>query len=279
MSLLHKRFERTFGVWLVLLAVMMWCGETSAVAAQLQLTWTDNSNNEDGFKIERGPATAGPFAQIATILANTTSYTDSGLADATTFCYRVRAFNSTGDSTYTNVVCATTTATLTVAKTGNGTITSSPAGISCGSDCSESYASGAAVTLTATAAAGSSFTGWSDACTGSATCTVTMNAAKSVTATFALQTFALTANKSGSGSGTITSSPAGISCGSDCSESYASGAAVTLTATAAAGSSFTGWSGACTGSATCTVTMNAAKSVTATFSQALPAPPSSLTIM
>jgi hypothetical protein len=161
---------------------MIWCGETSA--AQFQLTWQDNSNNEDGFKIERGSTTTGPFAQIGTVVANTTSYTDSGLADATTFCYRVRAFNSTGDSTYSNIVCGTTTATLTVAKTGNGTITSSPAGIDCGTDCAESYAGGASVTLTATAAAGSTFTGWSGACTGTGTCTVTMNAVKSVTATF-----------------------------------------------------------------------------------------------
>jgi hypothetical protein len=277
MSLLHKLLKRGSGGCAVLLAVMICYGETSA--AQFTLSWADNSNNEDGFKIERGPATTGPFTQIGTVPPNAASYTDSGLAEATTFCYRVRAFNATGDSGYTNVVCATTTATLTVAKSGNGTVTSSPAGIDCGADCAESYASSAAVTLTATAAAGSTFTGWSGACTGTAACTVTMNAAKSVTATFALQTFALTTNTSGTGSGTITSSPAGINCGGDCSESYASGAAVTLTATAAAGSTFTGWSGACTGTATCTVTMNAAKSVTATFTRAIPQAPSSLTIM
>jgi Divergent InlB B-repeat domain len=182
MSVLHKLLERGFGVCAVLLAVMIWYGETSA--AQFTLSWADNSNNEDGFKIERGPATTGPFTQIGTVLPSITSYTDSGLADATTFCYRVRAFNAAGDSGYTNVVCATTTATLTVAKNGNGNVTSSPVGINCGADCSESYASGAAVTLTATAAGGSTFTGWSGACTGTATCAVTMNAAKSVTATF-----------------------------------------------------------------------------------------------
>ena len=182
MSLLHKVLKHGFGVCTVLLAVMICYGETSA--AQFTLSWADNSNNEDGFKIERGPATTGPFTQIGTVPPNAASYTDSGLAEATTFCYRVRAFNATGDSGYTNVVCATTTATLTVAKSGNGTVTSSLAGINCGGDCSESYASGAAVTLTATAAAGSTFTGWSGACTGTATCTVTMNAAKSVTATF-----------------------------------------------------------------------------------------------
>ena len=97
-----------------------------AAPGSSNLSWADNSNNEDGFKIERGPSTTGPFTQIGTVLSDTKSYTDSGLADATTFCYRVRAFNASGDSGYTNVVCATTTATLTVAGSGNGTVTSSP---------------------------------------------------------------------------------------------------------------------------------------------------------
>jgi hypothetical protein len=68
-----------------------------------------------------------------------------------------------------------------------------------------------------------------------------------------------------SGSGTVTSSPAGINCGSACSASYASGASVTLTATPAAGHTFTGWSGACSGTASCTVSMTAARSATAAF--------------
>jgi peptidoglycan/xylan/chitin deacetylase (PgdA/CDA1 family) len=78
-------------------------------------------------------------------------------------------------------------------------------------------------------------------------------------------TYALTVTKSGTGSGTVTSSTGGINCGATCSASYTSGAAVTLTAAAASGSTFGGWSGACTGTGTCTVTMTAARSVTATF--------------
>jgi len=155
-------------------------------ASQLQLSWVDNSTDEDGFKIERGPATAGPFTQIGTTGSNVGSYTDSGLGDATNFCYRVRAYNAAGDSGYNNVACGTTTATMTLAKagTGSGTVTSSPAGITCGATCSFGFTSGASVTLTATAAVGSTFTGWSGACTGTGSCIVTMSAAKSVTATF-----------------------------------------------------------------------------------------------
>jgi len=85
-------------------------------------------------------------------------------------------------------------------------------------------------------------------------------------------TYALTVSKSGTGSGTVTSSPAGINCGADCTENYTSGTIVTLTATATAGSDFAGWSGACSGTGSCLVTMAEAKSVTATFN--LSAPPS-----
>ncbi len=75
----------------------------------------------------------------------------------------------------------------------------------------------------------------------------------------------LTVTKAGAGSGTVTSSPSGIDCGSTCSANYSSGASVMLTAAAGSGSTFAGWSGACSGTAGCTVSMTAARSVTATF--------------
>jgi hypothetical protein len=78
-------------------------------------------------------------------------------------------------------------------------------------------------------------------------------------------TYALSTVTMGSGTGTVTSSPSGISCGSSCSSSFAANTAVTLTASPAAGSTFAGWSGSCSGTGGCTVTMSGAKSVTATF--------------
>ena len=78
-------------------------------------------------------------------------------------------------------------------------------------------------------------------------------------ATSSTSTCALTVNKAGSGSGTVTGS--GISCGTTCSATYASGTLVTLTAAAASGSTFSGWSGACGGTATCAVTMSAAQAI------------------
>ena len=74
--------------------------------------------------------------------------------------------------------------TVTVHDQGTGTVTSSPAGIDCGADCTESYTQNTVVTLTATPASGYVFVGWSDACTGTGNCSVTMETAKSVTATF-----------------------------------------------------------------------------------------------
>jgi hypothetical protein len=75
----------------------------------------------------------------------------------------------------------------------------------------------------------------------------------------------LSVAKSGSGSGTVSSTPGGINCGATCSQSVTTGTALTLTATSAAGSTFAGWSGACSGTGTCAVTVNAATTVTATF--------------
>lgn len=76
----------------------------------------------------------------------------------------------------------------------------------------------------------------------------------------------LTTSRAGNGSGTITSSPAGIDCGAVCTGSFSAGSTVSLNAAAASGSTFVGWSGACSGTGTsCTITMDAAKTVTATF--------------
>ena len=155
------------------------------------------------------------------------------------------------------------TFTVTPAGTGTGTVTSSPAGINCGGSCTNGFALGTTVTLTATPGALSTFAGWSGACTGTGSCIVAVDGAKSVTATFTLQTFSLTVSKAGTGTGTVTSSPAGISCGGTCGASFNGG--TTLTATPDANSGFTGWSGACAGTGSCMVTMDAAKAVTATF--------------
>ena len=147
---------------------------------------------------------------------------------------------------------------------------SSPEGIDCGADCTEAFGSGVVVTLTASPSQGSIFVEWKGACTGvSSTCQITLNAAQSVTATFSpipANSYVLTVWKSGSGSGTVTSSPAGIDCGGTCSKEFGSETVVTLTATASGGSVFVQWSGACSGTERdCQVTMGTHRLVMAEF--------------
>jgi hypothetical protein len=79
-------------------------GESSG----LTLSWKANSADEIGFKIERKTGTTGTFGEIAAVGASITSYVDFALANGMTYCYRVRAYNSVGDSNYSNEACATT---------------------------------------------------------------------------------------------------------------------------------------------------------------------------
>ena len=154
--------------------------------------------------------------------------------------------------------------TLTVSVSGNGSVTSNPSGINCGSSCAASYASDTQVTLTATPSSGNSFSGWGGACSGSSsTCTVAMSQAQNVSASFVAN---VTLSVTVSGNGSVSSNPSGISCGGTCSASYASGTAVTLTATPSSGATFSGWGGACAGtSTTCTLTLSQTQSVSASF--------------
>jgi hypothetical protein len=292
-------------------------------------------------------ATAYSWSSNAGFGSSTPSGTVSPLATTT---YTVTGSNAAGPG---NTASATVTVqadyNLSVSKsgTGSGVVTTAFGIINCGTKCSGDYSNDTIVTLTATPAAGSTFTGWSGDCVGTGVCNVTMNAAKSVTATFsqgsspsctltatpasifvgdaslltvscnpaatayswssnagfgsstssgtvspsATATYTVTGSnaagpgntasatvtvqvdynlsvaKSGTGSGTVTSSSGNINCGSICNASINSGTLLTLTATPATGSTFTGWSGDCVGTGVCNVTMNAAKSVTATFSQ------------
>lgn len=160
--------------------------------------------------------------------------------------------------------------TLTVTKPGNGagTVASTPTGIQCGATCNASYSHGAMVTLTATPSTGSDFTGWDGACTGTGDCVVTMDQVRSVSATFTLRQYTLTVTRNGTGTGTVSSTPAGVTCGASgpCTGTFNHGTVVQLVGNPAASSDFTMWmGGGCSGNGTCNVTMTAATTVPAYF--------------
>ena len=146
---------------------------------------------------------------------------------------------------------------------GTGTISSSPSGIDCGVTCALDFTPTSLLTVTAIPATGSTFAGWSGACSGTGACSVTMDAAKYVNANFGA-TRALATATSGTGTGTVTCD------GGTCASSYADGTDVTLHATPDAGSYFDGWTGDCSGVGDCTVSMTGPKIAVAVFN-AIPA--------
>ena len=171
--------------------------------------------------------------------------------------------------------------TVTTAGVGNGTVTSAPAAITCtrtngvqSGTCAAAFNHGTQVTLTPVAQTGTSlFAGWSGGgCTGTAPCTVTMDQARTVTATFNLIQRTLTITGAGNGQGSIVLNELDASCTivagnatGTCTPSLAHGSQLTLIAGPSEGSSFVGWSGACTGTGACVLTMDQNRAVTATF--------------
>lgn len=149
---------------------------------------------------------------------------------------------------------------------GTGSITSTPAGISCPGTCTATFDSGTDVSLTPKPAANYIFAGWTGACSGTASCSVIMTSAQTVGANFSTSSYPLTVTAPASGTGTISSTPAGINCPGSCTANFNSGTTVTLTATPAANYTFAGWTGGCSGIASCSLDMKGAETVGANFS-------------
>lgn len=148
---------------------------------------------------------------------------------------------------------------------GTGSVTSTPPGIDCPTTCSAAFPQSTQVKLSAAPEKNYFFDGWSGACSGTALCTVSMTGTEKVSATFDPGEV-LTVSITGTGAGNVTSTPSGISCPAICSFTFPPNTAVTLSETPDSNDAFLSWAGACTGSANCSVTLDASMSITANFS-------------
>jgi hypothetical protein len=158
---------------------------TATSGTAIGLSWSPSSDDRGvvGYRLYRNGATHRDTAA--------TSVNDTGLTPETRYCYQVLAYDAANNQSGLGAeACATTQVsstdvTLTVTKAGTGSGTVTGPGISCGTDCSETVASGTSIELTAAAASGSTFASWSGCDTPSgATCTMSMTASKTVTASF-----------------------------------------------------------------------------------------------
>jgi YVTN family beta-propeller protein len=254
----------------------------TATAGNAQATVSFGAAAENGSTISAYTVTASPGG--TTVGGPASPITVTGLTNGTVYSFTVTATNSAGvgpASLPSNFVVPKTVPSApssVSAMGGNGQATftfSSPASNGGG------FISSYAVTCNpgAISASGSSppivvmglTNGTPYSCTVKATNEVGEGAASTpVSVTPTSVQYLLTVAKTGSGGGAVTSSPAGIDCGSLCIGAFAAGANVTLTPTPAAGSNFAGWSGACSGTGGCTVTMSASTSVLAIFNIAPP---------
>ncbi len=221
---------------------------TAVSETQINLSWTDNSNNETGFKITR------KGSLINTTSANATSYNDTALTCGTTYHYSVQATDGTNDST-ADTTSATTQACpvvvtpsvpvispptvsykLSIEKTGSGQVTGE--GIDCGKDCLQYFNEGTEVLLTATPTTGWEVN-WGGDCDNDGK--IIIDRDKSCTANFK-PLFALTLQKSRNG--TVAYKNADCS-GNTCT--LVSGSQIQITASPNEGFTFTGWQGDCVG--------------------------------
>ena len=156
--------------------------------------------------------------------------------------------------------------TVAIQRTGTarGTVRlTSPTAFDCAQSCNLQLDLGLSATLVARPAAGVRFAGWRGACSGTAPCVVTLDAARSVVAMFGAGTFRLTVGVGGKGN--VSSTPTGLTCPSKCSASFKAASNIRLRATASPGFVFSGWTGSCRGKTACVVKLNGNRSVRATF--------------
>lgn len=154
--------------------------------------------------------------------------------------------------------------TIELGGQGKGKVTSDPVGIDCGDTCRAKFSIGYRVHLVATPDENSYVASWEGTdCVGS-TCDLTLKTPLRIIAQFSPKT-AFQVSKSGDGTGTVTSDPAGLSCGEQCTYNASAGSRATLRAVPAKDSYFAGWTGGCTGTGACSIQVGSTPSVVASF--------------
>ncbi len=261
-------------------------GVQAATSNSATLQWTPNQESDlGGYRVYHG-TTPGIYAESQNA-GNTATYRYASLATNKTHYFTVTAYDTSGNESLPSPevfkTVVGTDSVLTVSVNGEGTVTSSPAGLSCSSGtCTGSFTQGSSVTLTVAPGSGNTFAGWNGSCTGTGSCSLTIASAASVSATFSSNTStasrSLSVALSGEGQGRVTSSPSGLTCsGGTCSASFPQGTTVTLTPTSQSGNVFQGWNGICSGTSSCAVTLSSSQVVTARFapekSKSTPAKP------
>lgn len=249
--------------------------------APAKVTLTVDRTNAAGGTVDSSPsgiscgtictAQFDPGTPITLTASPDSAYFQKGWSGAGCSGHGACSFVINSDTTVTADLVPKVTVDADVAA-GSGTVdvsSSATYGICTGSPATTcTVLQGDDVSVTATADAGSHFVDWSGACSGTnATFNFTAidTPDKSCHANFAIDTFSLIVTKLGAGSGTVTSTPAGIDCGATCTYDFPVGTMVSLSATQDSGSVFAGWGGACTGVASCIVSITASTSVSATF--------------
>ncbi len=241
-----------------------------------QLFATDPDNDVLTFSLEKASVN-GEIVMTSSGQAGYTPNFDYEGKDS--FQYRVEDPEGLFAIDEINILVVQTKHSMVINKTGSGkgSIISNPLNVNCGSDCIVDIANGDTVILKAEPSEGSIFLGWDGNCSSSGssnTCTVKMDSGQIIIAEFekAPAFFNLSVNKTGTGSGTVTSNSSDIDCGAVCGENYPNGSNVyvTLNAIPDNDSVFLGWNGACSGKGECITTMYNDKNITATFATASP---------
>jgi hypothetical protein len=173
----------------VMLAIAIAGASGEAHAAQLSVSWTDNSDGTAATRLERRLVDNPEFTPIADVPPGVTQHVDAALNAETTYCYRAIAYSESGVSDYSAEACGTSPSeavlSVTVKNIGDGMVVSAPEGLLCGAKCSASYPASTVLTLIPLPATGSEFIGWSDGpCSGLGLCIITGNTTVVVTATF-----------------------------------------------------------------------------------------------